>query len=336
MGLDNVRVGSSPRRSPSRVSAWNKRAPVKVTDTSKLEGMECGSYIDFGFLKRRCLYTSVGRAFPKTMQLNHNRRHWMHKQMRSVWAGVCGLGMLTLCVVPSSAQMAEIKEKPPLYSYIANWQIPRAQWAEIDKANATDEAILGKALADGTIVGYGNDENLVHQPDGETHDDWWAATSMAGLMKVLDQFSTSGTAASPVLASATKHWDSILVSRYYNWHSGSWKGGYVSVASYTLKADAPDDAVDLLSKQLVAPLLEKMLADGTIREYEVDSQAIHTVAPGKFWIVYAASSAEGLDKVNAAIRDTLKEHPLSIPAFDSMVEYSAHRDELLRGNGVYK
>ena len=27
----------------------------------------------------------------------------------------------------------------------------------------------GKALADGTIVGYGNDEDLVHQAYGETH-----------------------------------------------------------------------------------------------------------------------------------------------------------------------
>jgi hypothetical protein len=37
----------------------------------------------------------------------------------------------------------------------------------------------GKALADGTIVGYGNDEDLVHQAYGETHDNWWSAMSMA-------------------------------------------------------------------------------------------------------------------------------------------------------------
>ena len=28
------------------------------------------------------------------------------------------------------------------------------------------------------------------------------------------------------------------------------------------------------------PLLEKLFADGTLREYEVDTQAIHTEAPG--------------------------------------------------------
>jgi basic membrane lipoprotein Med (substrate-binding protein (PBP1-ABC) superfamily) len=259
-----------------------------------------------------------------------------NKSLWSVLARLCGLGMLTLCAMPSGAQMSEVKEKPPMYTYIANWQIPRAQWAEMAKESSADHTILDKALAEGTIVGYGDDENLVHQPDGETHDGWWSAMSMAGLIKVLDQFYASGNVASPALASATKHWDSVLVSRYYNWHSGSWKGGYIHVSTYKLKAEAPDDAVDVLSKQLVVPLMEKMLADGTVLEYEVDDEAIHTQAPGKFWIVYVASNAEGLDKVDAAIRDTLKEHPLSGPAFGSMVDYSDHRDELVRGNGVYK
>jgi hypothetical protein len=232
--------------------------------------------------------------------------------------------------------MSEVKEKPPMYSYVANWQIPRAQWAEMAKGNAADKTILDKALADGTIVGYGNDENLVHRPDGETHDNWWSAMSMAGLVKVLDQFYASGNTVSPALDSATKHWDSILVSRYYNWHSGSWNKGYGHVSSYKLKADAPDDAIDTLSKNLVVPLLEKMLADGTIREYEIDTEAIHTEAPGAFWIVYVASSPEGLDTVTAAVGDSLKTHPFAGPAFSSMTDSSAHRDELVEGDGVYK
>jgi hypothetical protein len=47
-----------------------------------------------------------------------------------------------------------------------------------------------------------------------------------------------------------------------------------------LKADAPDNAVELLSKNLIGPLMEKMLADGTVHEYEVDTEAIHTESPG--------------------------------------------------------
>ena len=92
----------------------------------------------------------------------------MSKRTLSVCVGLCVLVMAS-CAIPSFAQSSEVKEKPPLYSYVANWQIPRAQWGDMQKANAADKAILDKAMADGTIVGYGDDENLVHQPDGETH-----------------------------------------------------------------------------------------------------------------------------------------------------------------------
>jgi hypothetical protein len=140
------------------------------------------------------------------------------------------------------------------YSYVGNWDIPRAQWGEMAKADAADEKILDKAIASGTIVGYGHDVNLVHQTDGATHDEWWSAMSMAGVINMLEQFYQSGTTTSPVLESATKHWDTIYVSRYYNWHPGSWKNGYTYVASYKLTKDAPDDAVEMLSKNLIVPL----------------------------------------------------------------------------------
>jgi hypothetical protein len=146
----------------------------------------------------------------------------------------------------------------------------------------------------------------------------------------------SRSASSPVLSSATKHWDGILVSKYYNWHPGSFKNGYTHVGSYKLKADAPDDAVDTLSKNFIVPLLEKQLADGSIHEYEVDTEAIHSHAPETFLIVYIAASPEGLDKVNAAVRDALKVSPLEVSAFGSMVDSPAHRDELLRTNATFK
>ncbi|HKW18179.1 MAG TPA: hypothetical protein VJO35_11795 [Terriglobales bacterium] len=252
----------------------------------------------------------------------------------SLYAAVCVVAFMTLADSPTRAQ--EIKEKPPMYSYVANWQIPRSQWGDVEKTNAADQKILDKALASGTIVGYGNDENLVHQPEGETHDNFWSSMSMAGLLNVLDEFYKSPTIASPVLANATKHWDSIYVSRYYNWHAGSFKDAYTYVAFYKLKESAPDDAVDTLAKNLIAPLLEKMISEGAVVEYEIDTQTIHTENPNSFLIAYITPNGEGIDKVNAAIRATLKANPLGGPAFDSMVDYSAHRDELLRTNATYK
>jgi hypothetical protein len=236
---------------------------------------------------------------------------------------------------PACAQ-DEPKEKPPMYSYVGFWNIPRAQWAEMEKANAADQKILDKALADGTIVGYGNDMNLVHTPDGVTHDDWFSSMSMAGLLNVLDKFYKSSTVTSPVLASATRHWDNIVVSRYYNWHSGPFKGAYTRGAQYKLKPDTPNNAVETLSKNLFVPLLERLLADGAILEYEVDTEAIHTEDPATFWVIFVASNAEGLDKFNAALRETTKKNPLYGPAIASMVDFTPHRDSLSSTTGTYK
>jgi hypothetical protein len=86
-------------------------------------------------------------------------------------------------------------------------------------------------VAGGGLVGYGNDENLVHQPDGETHDTFWSATSMAGILNVLDELHKAGASTVSVLNNATKHSDTLYVSRFYNWKSGSLKGAYTHGAS---------------------------------------------------------------------------------------------------------
>jgi hypothetical protein len=259
----------------------------------------------------------------------------MDKYLRRAFAWTCGLAMVAICAAPAVAQ-TEVKEKPPMYSYVGNWAIPRAQWGEMEKANAADQPTYEKAFSAGTIVGYGNDVTIVHQGDGQTHDEWWSAMSMAGLLNVLEQFYKSGSTTSGVLASATKHWDGIFVSRYYNWHKGSWKDVYTRVASYKLKPDASNDAVEMLSKNLFVPFFEKLLADGTIVEYEVDTEAIHTDNPAIFAVVYIAANAEALDKVNISLQALLKADPLAGPAIGSMVDFSAHRDELARTNATYK
>ncbi|HXY03239.1 MAG TPA: hypothetical protein VEI49_06640 [Terriglobales bacterium] len=249
---------------------------------------------------------------------------------------VCALAIATAFAVPAFAQMSEVKEKPPMYSYVSFWNIPRAQWGDMQKANASDQSILEKALSNGTIVGYGFDQNLVHQPDGATHDDWFSAMSMAGLLNALDQLYKSGVPTAPVLANATKHWDTFYESRYYNWHSGSWKEVYTGGASFKLKAHVPDSAIDTLSRNFIVPMMEKLLSDGSIHEYEIDTESIHSDPPGMFWLFYVAANADTFDKVHAILRENIKANPLSAEAFDSMIDWSAHRDDLVRTNATYK
>jgi len=259
----------------------------------------------------------------------------MSRKRWGIFAVVVTLVAMAARTTVASAQ-DEPKEKPPMYSYVAFWNIPRAQWADMDKNDAADQKILDKALADGAIVAYGNDLNLVHEVDGMTHDGWWSAMSMAAMLNVLEKFYKSGTVTSPVLASATKHSDGIFVSRYYNWRPGSYKNAYTRVGMYKLKPDVPERALEMLSKSFIVPMLEKLLADGSIVEYEIDTEAIHTQAPGTFWIDVISPNADGLDKLNAALRDSSKTNPLNGAAFTSMVDEAAHRDNLASSTVTYK
>ncbi len=258
-----------------------------------------------------------------------NRRFW------TIFTGLLGLTTLILCAIPAAAQTQEIKPKPPMFSYVANWQVPRANWPDMDKVAGSVNDVLDKAMADGTIIGHGSDVTLVHQPDAETHDEWWSSMSMAGIIKALDQARAAADANSAALNSA-KHWDEVFVSRYYNWKSGPYKHAYTHVGMYRFKDDAPDDALDNLAQHVVVPILEKQIGDGTILEYEIDTMAIHTAAPGMFAIVYVTPTPEGIDTVQKAVIDSAKEHPLSFQAFDSYTKDSAHRDELYESEGTYK
>ena len=40
------------------------------------------------------------------------------------------------------------------------------------KSDAANQKVLDKAVAKGSMMGYGNDENLVHQAAGPAHDAW--------------------------------------------------------------------------------------------------------------------------------------------------------------------
>jgi hypothetical protein len=108
----------------------------------------------------------------------------MKKQLSSVLTVLCTLAAFAVCV---AAQMQEVKEKPRMYTYVAFWTVPRTQWADQAKQTASEEKMMEKAIADGGIVGYGDDQTLIHQPDGPTHDTWYSAMSEAALLNQLDQ-----------------------------------------------------------------------------------------------------------------------------------------------------
>jgi hypothetical protein len=270
------------------------------------------------------------------MEVNINR-----SVMNRVMVGVAGLAVLGMTATSAGAQTDDspriVKQKPQLITYESYWAFPPAHWGDVDKDNATaNQKVLAPALADGTLVGYGDDENLAPPEGGFTHGNWWKANSWADFIKSIEAFHKAGGSSS--LVSSTQHWSQRYVSYFYNWKAGSRKGAYEYRLTYKVRPGVdPDDATLMLSSFYV-PLYEKLLADGTIVEYEIDRESVHSAgSPGQIIFTFVTPNTEGLDKFRAAyngivVKDSLI---LAVKASVFVDECAPHADWLLV-NATYK
>ena len=260
----------------------------------------------------------------------------MKQQTKWMLMSVCAIPLVGLGSATANAQQRmEVKAKAPMYSYIANWVVSRDKFKDTEGQLGTNNGLMAKRLADGSLIGFGNDITLVHREGESTHDTWWSSMSWGGLMKVLEDVKATGTSNAPVFA-ASKHNDRIYAARYYNWRAGSFTNGYTRVAIYKLKPAAPQDAIDQVAKSFVVPMFEKLLADGAIYEYEIDEEAVHSGDPATFLIVYIGNGPEGLDKGSSALAEFGKTVPFALSTFSSWVDSPAHRDGLYLTTATYK
>jgi hypothetical protein len=237
------------------------------------------------------------------------------------------LALLLLCGMPTRAQ--EMNQKSPIYTYVSEWSIPRAQWPEMEKQQAPT-ATLDKLVADGTLIGYGFFTTAAHEPHGPTHGDWISGTSLGSLFKALDAMrAAGGGAAAPIFAASEWHRDYVMVSRTYNAHSGSFTNGMLRVIQVDVKPGEEDSWNDTVQRYIV-PLYEQLLANGTLHSYQVDFQWNHTDTTGRRYVVVIASSADALDKVTAAAGEMFSKNPaigaalLSSSVTDSRRDYLAY------------
>ncbi len=242
------------------------------------------------------------------------------------------LSVLTLSITGiafSDDQPIEIKAKPPMYSYISVWNIPENEWeARKDQAEAAKK-ILDQAIDNNTIFSYGYDRNPLH-------DTFWLAMSRAGLETVRDRFQKIGITRAPARDGIANMPVSILVSRYYNCKTIRCENAYVHVGVYKIRPDAPADAEDQLSKYFFGPVLEKMLIDGAIFEWETDVYDNPKDSQGTFLIAYLSEKSEDLQMVNNAVQERLKRPLPNGPALDSLIDMKAITDVVVRSYAVYK
>jgi hypothetical protein len=248
-------------------------------------------------------------------------------QRKIAWA-ICSLILGALAAaVPLRAQ-GDDQGKPPSYTYVSEWALPRAQWKGMAKVNEDDRSVNEKLLADGTITGYGEFENLIHVEGEPTHGSWFTATSEGNVLKALEAFYARPGLTSPVLGSGP-HWDYFLVSRLYNGRSGVFDGAYLSGSEWDVEPGQGEAFHNMLKTRLV-PVFEKLVADGVLVSYSVNSEDYHTQKPGRVSLVTITADASAVDKVDDALEAAFSKDPEIGPAFRSLTDSAGHRDFLLR------
>src|SRR5216683_7609444 len=216
---------------------------------------------------------------------------------------IAGLLVIVLAVMLVPAALPQMEPTPIIYTYVSQFQIPRANWAQY--AEDTDKnfvPIAQKFMADGTIIGWSTFENIVHTPEGYTHGAAWSSTSIAGLTRVLDELRKGGPR--PGQIAATRHEDLLMQSTLYHAGSASGTSGYLRVVCAMAKPDKPGDYAAALKKYLV-PSFEEQFKKGVAMSYGLDEQYVNTGAPSMRCLVVTYPNAEGMDKWATSIGATL-------------------------------
>jgi hypothetical protein len=235
--------------------------------------------------------------------------------------------------VPSQAQTGD-QSKPPIYSYVSEWAVPRAQWAEMVKLDDQDRPLMDKLVSDGILISYGAFTNLIHQEGEPTHGTWFTATSEGNLLKALEAiYAQPGSTTAPV-EGASKHWDYILVGRIYNQRPGKSEGGYLAGEDWDVKPGEMRAYRDLVKSTLV-PVFEKLLADGIVTAYGMYTEDFHTQKVGRATFYFTTPDATAFDKASKALDEEFEKSPALGSALQSMVDRESHRDFLDRLRYMY-
>ena len=231
--------------------------------------------------------------------------------------------------LPLYAQQAGNQGKPPVYTYISEWSVPRAQWADMVKVDDEDRTLMDKLIANGTLTAYGAFTNLIHQEGEPTHGTWFTATSEGGLLKALEAvYAQPGATTAPVQG-ASKHWDYILVGRAYNQRSGKSEGGYLAGDQWNVKAGHMR-AYNELVRSAIVPVFDKLVADGSVLSYGMGTEDFHTQKIGRVTFYFTTPDAASFDKASKAMEESFDNNPALGSALESMVEGENHRDFLGR------
>ena len=237
---------------------------------------------------------------------------------------------LLLCAVAASVVVLPLPaaaQDHSYFTYVSWWTVPREQWAAFDKQSQEADAQMKSALADGTIVAWGDVATRVHEENGYTHAEFFTATSRDKLLKALEaQWARATNAA---FVSATKHHDVLLETLAHGGKTSSGATGYVRVTFWQAKPGS-EQALEGYVMKSVKPVLDAAVASGTLLMYNFDKEDVHSDAPGGYNLALVFPNGAALDKFFNDLAAAGKSDPTVGEVLDNLTVAKEHRDALSR------
>jgi hypothetical protein len=211
---------------------------------------------------------------------------------------LAALLLLSLAATLVAAQQPA--QKPgQVYTYVAEWQVPRASWGEVNtNFQKNTRPVLERLSKDGTLTSWGSFETYVHHPDQATHGVWWSSSTLAGIERARSELIRQPT---PAAMQQAKHWDYLLRSIAGNGRAGSGTNGFLRVVAVDVQPGKDEDFRQAWENRFKATF-DELVANGTVAFYSLDAQLVETENPGRRYFAVVLPNAEALDRAAAAVQ----------------------------------
>jgi hypothetical protein len=268
---------------------------------------------------------------------------------------LCFVVVLLSCI-SAAAQQAQMQPLTVWHEYAVN---PGKEEQFLDLVKTVGAPVRDKLMADGVVLAWGVETSILREPGEPTHSIWYAVADWASVDKVetamraqiakLNEEGAKGAATKKGAAPATLNArlaDTVDISKARDFvtrdlvfavTSGAPPADLLPYARYNMVKAKPGKASEYrkIWEKYNKPVLDKLLADGTILAYGLTVEEVRTEGSFTHFTWYDVKDLASMDKIRAAfIADrehrSKEEQDAIAEAFGSVLDLDASRSEVDR------
>lgn len=226
-------------------------------------------------------------------------------------------------------------------TYMSEFKVKPGQESKvIELIKKYDKPLFDRLQAEGAVLGWGLDTRVIHEEGAATHMLWWATPDYSGMDKVFAGFAAMKVTDEDEKAFETaidldKHRDYITRSIISNVREEEPAGTVYTTWSFVKVKTGKSSEWRKFFEKYNKPVLDSLVADGTLYGYGVDVEDFHTEDPNWRAVWLLTTSLGAFDKIDAAFekaREEMSEEAREAigNTYRKLTDPSEHRDSLWR------